>query len=121
MYCSVASEMQTSYESEYWKLFKSVRSLFASSIPWEVHDGSQEHVSAKIAIENIGDLIQACMMEIPIHCQIERFDSLDGFLFIADDLRPLLLVLQELICDTVLETIGITAVSRAFFTCLFIQ
>lgn len=106
--------METSYESEYWKLFKSVRPLFASNIPWEIHDGSQEHVSAKIAIENTGDLIKACMMEVPIHCQIERFDTMNGFLFIADDLRPLLLVLQELICDKAMETIDTTAVSRTF-------
>lgn len=112
--------MQTSYASEYWKLFKSVRPLFASYIPWEVNDGGQNTASAKIAIENIGDLIQACMMETPIHCEIERFETLNDFLFIADDLRPLLLVLQDLICDNFMGTIDITAVSRTFLIRLLV-
>lgn len=104
----------SSYESQYWQLFKSVRPLFATNIPWEVQDGSQEDVSASIAIENTGDLIKACMMEIPIHVQIDRFDNLDGFaLFIADDLRPFLFVLQEFVREKVMKSVDIAAVRIA--------
>lgn len=102
----------SSNESIYWQLFKSVRPLFASDIPWEVqHD--QDDDSAKIAIENTGDLIKACMLEIPIHVRMEHFDTLDGFaLFIADDLRPFLFTLQELVHDRIMEYVDIAAVSK---------
>lgn len=115
--------MQTSsYESRYWQLFKSVQPLFASDIPWEVQDGSQEDVAAKIAIENIGDLIKACMMEIPIHVQIEHFDTLDGFaLFIADDLRPLLSTLQEFLRDEVMKSTTLDTVSMGIILLLYWQ
>ncbi|KFY46563.1 hypothetical protein V494_00423, partial [Pseudogymnoascus sp. VKM F-4513 (FW-928)] len=93
-----------SHKSIYWQMFHSVRPLFASDIPWEVKHGSQDGVSAEIAIENTGDLIKACMLEIPVHVQIEYSDALDGFdLFIADDLRPFLCTLQELVHDKVME------------------
>lgn len=99
----------SSNESIYWQLFKSVRPLFASDIPWEVQDDD----SAKIAIENTGDLIKACMLEIPIHVRMEHFDTLDGFaLFIADDLRPFLFTLQELVHDRIMEYVDIAAVSK---------
>lgn len=103
----------SSNESIYWQLFKSVRPLFASDIPWEVQHDSQDDVSAEIAIENTGDLIKACMLETPIHVRMEHFETLDGFaLFIADDLRPFLFTLQELVHDKIMECVDIAAVSR---------
>ena len=102
----------SSNESIYWQLFKSVRPLFASDIPWEVKHDSQDS-AAKIAIENTGDLIKACMLEIPIHVRIEHFDTLDGFaLFIADDLRPFLFTLEELVDGEILRYADIAAVSK---------
>jgi hypothetical protein len=104
---------KSSNESNYWQLFKSVRPLFASDIPWELQHASQGDVSAEIAIENTGDLIKVCMLEIPIHVRMEHFDTLDGFaLFIADDLRPFLSELQELVHDKLLEHVDIAAVSK---------
>ncbi|KAF4637697.1 hypothetical protein G7Y89_g389 [Cudoniella acicularis] len=114
LYPSSASAMETlTKESTYWQLFKSVRPLFASDIPWEAqHD--QDDVSTKIAIENTGDLIKACMLEIPIHVRMEHFDTLDGFaLFIADDLRPFLFILQELVHDKIMEYVDIAAINHA--------
>ncbi|PTB38352.1 hypothetical protein M441DRAFT_49803 [Trichoderma asperellum CBS 433.97] len=109
------------YESSYWQLFESVQPLFASNIPWEVQDDSQGVVSAKIAIQNTVDLIKACMMETPIHFQIECVYTLDEIAFyIRDFLRPLLFILQELVHDIVMEIKEIDEVGRAIlmFACL---
>lgn len=101
-------------ESTYWQLFQSVRPLFASDIPWEVKHGIQDDISAEIAIENTGDLIKACMLEIPIHVRMELLDNVDGFVpFIADDLRPFLCTLQELVHDKIMEYDDIAVVSKA--------
>jgi hypothetical protein len=110
--------MQTpSNESIYWQLLKSVRPLFASHIPWEVQYDSQSNefadASLKNALENTGDLIKACMLEIPFHVRVEHFDTLDGFaLFLADDLRPFLLSLQDLVHDRIVEHVDAAAVSE---------
>lgn len=54
------------------------------------------------------------MAEIPIHVRIEQFHTLDEFaLFIADDLRPVLLALQELVHDDVMEYDYASVVSTA--------
>lgn len=106
--------MQTSSkESIYWQLFKYVQPLFSSDIPWKIQHDGQDDVSAKIAIENTGDLIKACILEVPIHVRIEHFDSLDGLaLFIADDLQPFLFTLQELVHDKIMKYVDIVAVSK---------
>lgn len=100
--------------SIHWQLFKSVRPLFASTIPWEGQQNGRGDVAVDIAIENTGDLFRACMAEIPIHVRIEQFHTLDEFaLFIADDLRPFLFALQELVHDDVMEYDDASVVSTA--------
>ncbi|KAH8587056.1 hypothetical protein B0O99DRAFT_694834 [Bisporella sp. PMI_857] len=107
--------MQTSSnESDLWQLFTSLQPLFASDIPWEVALGNQDDVSAETTIENTGDLIKACMLEIPAYVRMEHFDTLDGFaLFIADDLRPFLLILQELVDDQILEYANVATIRNS--------
>ncbi len=90
-----------------------MRPLFASDIPWKVQHDSQDDVSAEITIENTGNLIKACILEMPIHVRMEHFDTLDGFaLFIAYELRPLLFELQTLVHDKIMEYVDIAAVSK---------
>lgn len=103
---------KASNKQTYWQLFKTVRPLFASDIPWKVQQDSQYDDSAGIAIENTGDLIKACMREIPIHIPMEHFDTLDGCRFIADGLGPFLLALQELVHDKITEHVDTTDVSK---------
>jgi hypothetical protein len=102
--------------STYWQLFKSVRPLFASDIPWVIKHGGSEDASpfAEIAMKNTGDLIKACMLEIPIHVRMEHFDTLDDFVFIADVLRPFLSTLQELVDDRIMDHIDPSAVSKIY-------
>lgn len=97
-----------------WQLFKSVRLLFASDIPW--HGGYSTH--EKISIENDGNMIQNCMREIPIHVR-EPFDTLDVFTpILTDDLQPFLCKLQELVHDKIMEEVGV-AVSKSMNGCIY--
>lgn len=99
-----------------WQLFKNVRLLFASDIPWEVQYDSQDDVSAKIALENTGGLIKACMLEIPVHVRMEHFDTPDEFIFfIANDLQCLLFRLQALVHDNIAEYVDIIAINAPHY------
>ena len=101
-----------SEESSYWQLFKSVQPLFASHIPWKGQH-SQGDFFTQISVEETGDLIKLCILEIPTHVRMEHFDTLDEFaLFIADDLRPFLFTLQGLVDDKVIKYVNIAAVSE---------
>lgn len=99
-------------ESVYWKLFKSVRPLFASDIPWRLQDDSQDDEAAKFALENSGGLIKACMLEIPFHFQVEHFDHDELADFIVDHLQPFLRTLQDLVGDEIMEHADTAAVSK---------
>jgi hypothetical protein len=99
--------------SNNWRLFKSVRPLFVSDIPWGARGDSGDDVSVEIAIDNTGHLIKACMLEIPIHLQQDHFDTEDGLVVsISEDLQPFLLALQDLLHDHVIEYSDIATVSE---------
>ncbi|RFU23755.1 hypothetical protein B7463_g12582, partial [Scytalidium lignicola] len=100
----------SSNESAYLQIFRSVRPLFASDIPWAVEQGSKDDISARSDIKFYGALMKVCMGEFPAYTQQEHFATLDTFaLFIAHDLQQFLFILQDLIDDKIKDEIVISA------------
>ena len=95
-------------KSTYSQLLNTVRLLFASDIPWEAQS-DQTDESTKIAFENTGTFIKACMQEMSIYIPV---DVDEIALYIAVDLRPFLIDMQELLLDSLNEGVDISQVSN---------
>jgi len=106
---------QTRLAEYRWQLFMSVRPIFASEIPWipshEATDPPEQRPLLDLVCKLTGPHIKALAAEMPAHLPPGNLLDSSLLISISNDLRTLLLALQQLVDDKIETLVDTTKVS----------